>query len=222
LGDSLFLDYSFQNDTQVTDAYIQSMAFANLLVQNDSSCPFGPSAQMPLAPSKQQWMLSIWLHGSVMNCLLWSVHQSNLLQFTLNPQMDAGKYAKYLQTRQKLIPTFKCYIFLYFYSCHFYEICLGRFFPELSRKYPGQHVDFHFHSASPPNAQFVPDNGTRMNLTANFFVDLHISPFESHPTVNYSTSSLEEKTNLDFGTTSNEFHSRIKAIFGWNKSEGQN
>jgi hypothetical protein len=112
------------------------------------------------------------------------------------------------------------------FSCHFYEICLGRFFPELSRKYPGQHVDFHFHSASPPNAQFVPDNGTRMNLTADFFVDLHISPFESHPTVIYFISNTLKLKKpifpLDFGTTSNEFHGRLKAIFGWDTSEGQN
>nr|CAD2195715.1 unnamed protein product [Meloidogyne enterolobii] len=93
---------------------------------------------MSVKESGIKWMASIWIHSSIPNCLLWSLHKSDILQITIGPNFASGRLKRFLQT-----------------SCHIYQICLGTFFPILAREYPDKHIDFHFHSMLPPTLKFI-------------------------------------------------------------------
>uniref|UniRef100_A0A1I8B326 BPI2 domain-containing protein n=1 Tax=Meloidogyne hapla TaxID=6305 RepID=A0A1I8B326_MELHA len=154
----------------VINTFIESKLFTDVLAQNNSEiCPLGPSTEMPIKESGIKWMTSIWIHSSVPNCLLWSMHKADILQMTIGPDFASGKLKRYLQT-----------------SCHIYQICLGTFFPILAREYPDKHIDFHFHSMIPPILKFISltkNDENNILLEAKFFVDLHISPWKNNPNV---------------------------------------
>uniref|UniRef100_A0A914N3L1 Lipid-binding serum glycoprotein C-terminal domain-containing protein n=1 Tax=Meloidogyne incognita TaxID=6306 RepID=A0A914N3L1_MELIC len=170
LGDLLFLNYAFDNDPQITSTFIESKLFTDVLAQNNSEiCPFGPSTEMSVRESGIKWMASIWIHSSIPNCLLWSLHKSDILQITIGPNFASGRLKRFLQT-----------------SCHIYQICLGTFFPILAREYPDKHIDFHFHSMIPPTLKFISSkeyNENNILLEAEFFVDLLISPWQDNQNV---------------------------------------
>ncbi|VDM55732.1 unnamed protein product [Angiostrongylus costaricensis] len=99
-------------------------------------------------------MMVVWMSESVPNCLLSTAHAGKLIQFTITK--DVPKFAPYLRT-----------------SCSLLSICIGRFFSKLSRKYPNQYNDLHFHTFDSPTVRMETGD---VNASATFAVDFYIHP----------------------------------------------
>uniref|UniRef100_A0A183BNM9 BPI2 domain-containing protein n=1 Tax=Globodera pallida TaxID=36090 RepID=A0A183BNM9_GLOPA len=167
IGDGLFVQYAFSQDAQVTGTFLQASAFVELTVPDSlapvpSACPLSAPASLALTPPATMPMASLWMDRTLLDCLCRSVHRSRVVQFVIGPSFDGGHFAKFLRT-----------------SCAFFQLCIGRFFPILSRSHPDQQLDLRFHSANVPSISFMPAERS-LNLTAALFMDMHIHPWTEH------------------------------------------
>uniref|UniRef100_A0A914CI60 Lipopolysaccharide-binding protein n=1 Tax=Acrobeloides nanus TaxID=290746 RepID=A0A914CI60_9BILA len=170
ITDEINLDYRLLKNPISTSSYVEGETYIDVIFGN-KTCDL-PAGDLTYGNVSTDFMLNMWMSDSVANCLLQSLHETNLLHFVI----DRGLYSKldsFLKT-----------------SCPFYEICLGRFFPELSKKYPNNYVDLYFHSSKPPATKFS------SNITANaeFFIDFHISPYKKNPHVLARLSMFSNST----------------------------
>jgi hypothetical protein len=158
--EAIFLDYSFTDNPVVTDSYVGGAAYVDVVYGN-RTCDFVPSRLQTEYASKSL-MLNVWFSETIFNCLAESIHQSGLLQYIVD-QSTYSKFSVFLST-----------------SCHIYQICLGRFFPILRKKWPHQHIDLVFHSADSPLLDISREGIT---LNATVYVDLHLSPAKNNTMV---------------------------------------
>ncbi|KAK0420300.1 hypothetical protein QR680_014607 [Steinernema hermaphroditum] len=170
LGKGLFMDYGLLSDPYSTPTYVQGNAYIDVMIGNRT-------CDLPVVPFKKEEiqndrMVNVWVSETIPNCLFDSAHAEKLIHFAVNRNMTPE-----LNTLLKT-------------SCHFWEVCLGHFFPDLSQKYPNHYLDLIFRSKTAPWMNVSSDG---VELESEFVVDLHISPFSENPDV---LAELELYANL--------------------------
>ncbi|TKR64707.1 hypothetical protein L596_025197 [Steinernema carpocapsae] len=170
LGKGLFMDYGLINNPFSTPTYVQGNAYIDVMIGN-RTCDL-PVVPFPKDKIKEDRMINVWVSETIPNCLFDSAHSEKLIHFVVNKNMSS-ELGTLLKT-----------------SCHFWEACIGRFFPLLSKKYPDRYLDLIFRSKEAP---WLNVSSEGVELESDFVVDVHLAPYDKNPTV---LAQLELSTNL--------------------------
>ncbi|KAE9413058.1 hypothetical protein Angca_003742 [Angiostrongylus cantonensis] len=184
VGKGFYVNYAFEGDPVFSSSFVEGVATAEVLYGMRSCTPAMTDewSEKSLLPR----MMVVWMSESVPNCLLSTAHAGELIQFTATKNVP--KLAPYLRT-----------------SCSLLSICIGRFFSKLSREYPDQYIDLHFHTFDSPTVRM--ESGG-VNASATFAVDFYIHPKKLHQ-VNLARIILELSSSVVPEIRENRFVGRL-------------
>lgn len=135
---------------------------------------------MELITPVKDYMLSLWFSSTVFNCLLESFYRADAFRFVIDKNIDNQRFKTFLSTR---------YVYLMFhlikilFSCNWYQICFGKFFPTLSKQYPNKHIDLVFHTSRVTELNLTENLQQLIQLKSHYYVDFHIHPWKNNTNV---------------------------------------
>ncbi|KAI6177168.1 LBP / BPI / CETP family protein [Aphelenchoides bicaudatus] len=171
ISSMVYLDYELEaKPIQVTNTHVIGQSYIDVMLGNQT-CQI-PTRPLQIGKIDDNFMSNIWITETVPNCLLESAHKSKYLHFVL----DKSVYAK--------LDTFLST------NCSWYEICMGKFFPELAKQYPNRHIQMNFYSAKAPSIVL---SSQKANVVSDFFADWQIQPEEGKVDINETLARIDMK-----------------------------
>ncbi|MFH4974012.1 hypothetical protein AB6A40_000721 [Gnathostoma spinigerum] len=176
---NLFINYNYQQNLISKANYVEANVYIDVVFGN-RSCNL-PVKSVKLGVNGTKRMLHIWLSDHIANCLAKTAYDADELVLIVDKSFEGGKFKDYLRT-----------------SCAFWQVCIGRFLPQLEKRYPNRSVLLHLYAKERP---FIKTSHDGIRIRSTLLVDMLIddnaqSLSESHHSISTNDSKFSHRMGL--------------------------